>query len=300
MRRQRPLLGTFVEIDAEGLPGHELERAVAAAFAAVALVGRLMSFHDPDSDLSAINRGAAVAPVAVHPWVARVISRALALHRLTDGLFDCAIACELVRWKVLPDDGPVTAPATMAAVHLLPDNHIAFDTPLTLDLGGIAKGFAVDRAVAVLRRHAIRAAVVNAGGDLRAIGPAVPIHLRDPVDPSAIRFAGMLQNGAIATSSAATTLTRFGSGQVSALVRARTRQPIVDCDAYSAIAGSCMVADALTKVLAQSRQPDAPCFRRLGAVGFITPSLAQQRFKGLDRRIADPYFSNAPARRYRA
>src|SRR5262245_47861875 len=260
MRRQRPLLGAFVEIDAEGLPGMELARAVEAAFAAVSLVGRLMSFHDPDSDLSAINRAAAVAPVAVHPWTARVISRALALHRATDGLFDCAIASELVRWKLLPDHGPVTQTATMAAVRLLPDNHVAFDKPLTLDLGGIAKGFAVDRAVAALRRHGIRAAVVNAGGDLRAIGPAVPIHLRDPVDPSAFHCAGMLQNGAIATSSAAATLTRFGAGQVSALVRARTRRPIIDCDAYSVIAGTCMVADALTKVLAQLRQPDAPCF----------------------------------------
>jgi FAD:protein FMN transferase len=299
MRRQRPLLGTFVEIDAEGLTGQRLERAVEAAFAAVALVGRLMSFHDPDSDLSAINRAAAVAPVAVHPWTARVMSRALALHRITEGLFDCAIASELVRWNLLPGHGPVTTPATMAAVRLLPDNRIAFETPLTLDLGGIAKGFAVDRAVAVLRRHGIRAAVVNAGGDLRAIGPAVPIHLRDPVDPSAVRFAGMLQDGAIATSSAATTLTRFGSGQVSALVRARTRQPIIDREAFSVIAGSCMVADALTKVLAQLRQTDAACFRRLGAVGFITPPLAQQRFKGIDHRIADPYFSNAPAMRSR-
>jgi thiamine biosynthesis lipoprotein len=276
MRRQRPLLGTFVEIDAEGSPGRQLERAIDAAFAAVALVGRLMSFHDPDSDLSAINRAAAVAPVAVHPWTARVISRALALHRATDGLFDCAIASELVRWKLLPDHpvGPVTGPATMTALRLLPGNRVGFDMPLALDLGGIAKGFAVDRAVAALRRHGIRAAVVNAGGDLRAIGPAVPIHLRDPVDPSAVRFAGMLQNGAIATSSAAATLTRFGAGQASALVRARTRRPIVDCDAYSVIAGSCMVADALTKVLAQSRQPGAPCFARLGAVAFITPPLA--------------------------
>jgi FAD:protein FMN transferase len=299
MRRQRPLLGTFVEIDAEGLPGHELERAVEAAFAAVALVGRLMSFHDPDSDLSAINRAAAVAPVAVHPWTARVISRALALHRATDGLFDCAIASELVRWNLLPDHGPVAATATMAAARLLRDNQIMFETPLTLDLGGIAKGFAVDRAVAVLRRHGVRAAVVNAGGDLRAIGPPVPIHLRDPVDPSAVRFAGMLQNGAIATSSAAATLTRFGSGQVSALVRAPTRRPIIDRDAFSVIAGSCMVADALTKVLAQLRQPDAACFRRLGAVGFITPSLAPQRFKGIDHGISDPYLSDAPANCYR-
>jgi FAD:protein FMN transferase len=286
MRRQRPLLGAFVEIDAEGLPGLELERAVEAAFAAVALVGRLMSFHDPDSDLSGINRGAAVAPVAVHPWTARVISRSLALHRVTDGLFDCAIACELVRWKLLPDHDSVTAPATMAAVRLLPDNHVVFDTPLTLDLGGIAKGF----AVAVLRRHGVRAAVVNAGGDLRAIGPAVPIHLRNPVDPSAVRFAGMLQNGAIATSSAAATLTRFGSGRVSALVRARTRRPIIDRDAFSVIAGSCIVADALTKVLAQLRQPDAPCFRRLGAVGFITPVARSTALRGYGPRDGGPLF----------
>jgi FAD:protein FMN transferase len=223
--------------------------------------------------------------------------------RATDGLFDCAIASELVRWTLLPDHrrpfGPLAEPATMAAVRLLPDNRVAFDAQLALDLGGIAKGFAVDRAVAVLRRHSIRAAVVKAGGDLRAIGPAIPVHLRDPVDPSAVRFAGMLQNGAIATSSAAATLTRFGAGQVSALVRARTRQPIVDCNAYSVIAGTCMVADALTKVLAQLRQPDAPCFARLGAVGFITPSLArpQQRFRHLDDRVVDPYFSNAPPSR---
>jgi thiamine biosynthesis lipoprotein len=196
----------------------------------------------------------------------------------------------LLRWKLPPDHGPVTAPATMAAVRLLPDNHVVFDTPLTLDLGGIAKGFAVDRAVAVLRRHGVRAAVVNAGGDLRAIGPGVPIHLRNPVDPSAVRFAGMLQNGAIATSSAAATLTRFGSGQVSALVRARARRPIIDRDAFSVIAGGCIVADALTKVLAQLRQPDAPCFRRLGAVGLITPVARSTALRGYGPRDGGPLF----------
>jgi thiamine biosynthesis lipoprotein len=97
-----------------------------------------------------------------------------------------------------------------------------------------------------------------------------PIHLRDPAGTPAVRFAGMLQNGAIATSSAAETLTRFGGEPVSALVRPHTRRPIVDGDAYSVIAGSCMVADALTRVLAQLRQPDAPVLTRFGAVGFIT------------------------------
>jgi thiamine biosynthesis lipoprotein len=108
------------------------------------------------------------------------------------------------------------------------------------------------------RSPSVRAAVVNAGGDLRAIGPAVPIHLRDPADPSTVHFAGLLQHGTIATASPAATLTRFGADPVTALVRPRTRQPVVTCDACSVIAGSCVVADALTRVLAQLRRPDAP------------------------------------------
>src|SRR5215470_2657618 len=85
MRRARALLGTLVEIAAEGLPDSSLDRAVDAAFSAVELVHKLMSFHDPDSDLSRLNRRAAIEPVEVHPWTARVIRRALALFHATDG-----------------------------------------------------------------------------------------------------------------------------------------------------------------------------------------------------------------------
>jgi len=74
-----------VEIAAEGLPDSSLDRAVNAAFSAVELVHRLMSFHDPDSDLSRLNRRAAIEPVEVHPWTAGVIRRALALFHATSG-----------------------------------------------------------------------------------------------------------------------------------------------------------------------------------------------------------------------
>ena len=69
MTRARPLLGTCVEIAAEGLPESELDRAVNAAFDVVEFVERLMSFHDPRSDLSRLNRLAAIEPVEVHPWI---------------------------------------------------------------------------------------------------------------------------------------------------------------------------------------------------------------------------------------
>lgn len=294
MRRARPLLGTFVEITAEppayppptpsltlpgsrgregwGEGGSALDRAVNAAFAAVELVQRLMSFHDPASDLSRLNRRAAIEPVEVHPWTARVIGRALALFHATDGLFDCAIGAELLRWKLLPDhDFALIRPGRSSAIRFVSKNHIAFDAPIAIDLGGIAKGFAVDRAVAALRRHSVRRGVVNAGGDLRVFGPeARPIHIRDPRDPRVIRHMGWLRNGAIATSSAAETLKVVDGREVSALVSAATHEPLVDRSAYSVVAATCVVADALTKVLAQVKSTDFSCFRRLGAIGLIT------------------------------
>jgi thiamine biosynthesis lipoprotein len=270
MTRARPLLGTYVEIAAEGLPPPALDRAVNAAFDAVALVQRLMSFHDPHSDLSRLNRRAAIEAVEVHPWTARVIARALALFYATGGLFDCAISAELLRWDLLPDHGLTgVQPGRSSAIRFVSRNRIAFHAPIAIDLGGIAKGFAVDRAVAVLRRHGVRSAVVNAAGDLRVLGPARPVHVRDPLDPALLRPAGFLSNGAIATSSAAETLKVVRGTKVSALVCAETRAPLIECNAYSVVAPTCIVADALTKVLAQVKRTDAPCFQRLGATGII-------------------------------
>jgi thiamine biosynthesis lipoprotein len=296
MRRARPLLGTCVEITAEPPPcpppqagkgksihpppltdedregGSALDRAANAAFDAVELVQRLMSFHEPESDLSRLNRRAAIEPVNVHPWTARVIGRALALFYATDGLFDCAIGAELLRWQLLPDhDFALMRTGRSSAIRFVSKNRIAFDAPIVIDLGGIAKGFAVDRAVAALRRHGVRRGVVNAGGDLRVFGQvAHPVHIRDPRDPRVLRHAGWLRNGAIATSSAAQTLKVAHGREVSALVSAATREPLVDRAAYSVVAATCVVADALTKVLAQVKNTDIPCFRRLGAIGLIT------------------------------
>jgi FAD:protein FMN transferase len=272
MRRARPLLGTYVEVAAVGLPDSVLGPAVDAAFDAVELVQRLMSFHEPASDLSRLNRRAAIEPVEVHPWTARVIGRALALFHATDGLFDCAIGAELLRWELLPDHGFAgIRSGQSSAVRFVSKNRIVFDAPIAIDLGGIAKGFAVDRAVAMLRQHGVRKGLVNAGHHLRIFGlEACPVHVRDPLDPQRIRQAGWLSNGSIATSSAAETLKVTRGAEVSALVCAATREPLIDRNAYSVVAPTCIVADALTKVLAQTKRTDIPCFQRLGATGFVT------------------------------
>ncbi len=265
MRRLRPLLGTYVEIEAQEADRCEPARAIAEAFDAVALVHRLMSVHEPDSDLSRLNRDAWRSPVGVHPWTARALKWALAIHAETGGLFDCAVGHQLARRGLRRGCGFDDAePGSMADVELRGDGRVSYAHRIGLDFGGIAKGFAVDRAVATLRRHGVRSAIVNAGGDLRVLGREPrPIHLRDPLDPRRLRFAGFLGNGAIATSETAT------------LVPPHRGSIAADARSYSVLAPTCVAADALTKALALSGRTDAPWLARFGATALITAPLAQ-------------------------
>ena len=97
IRRARPLLGTLVEVRATAPTAAQAKRALHAAFAAVVRVQELMSFHDPASDLSRLNRAAARQAVRVHAWTHLVLRRAQKLHAATGGLFDIATAPALVR-----------------------------------------------------------------------------------------------------------------------------------------------------------------------------------------------------------
>ena len=150
MRRARPLLGTLVEIEAVGPAELDLDRAVNAAFEAVARVHRLMSFHDPDSDVSRLNRDAASGPVVVDRWTAKVLRWARTIFEATGGLFDCAVGHELMQSGLLPSQGlDHVESGTFSAVEHLGDDRFRFSAPIAIDFGGIAKGFAVDRAIAI-------------------------------------------------------------------------------------------------------------------------------------------------------
>jgi thiamine biosynthesis lipoprotein len=264
MRRARPLLGTFVEVEANGLDGPALEHAIARAFEAIERVHRLMSFHDPESDIGRLNRQAASAPVDVDPWTMKVLRKARTLHQATGGLFDCAVGHEAMQRGLLPSHGlDHVERGTFSAVEFVSSRAIRFSARIAIDLGGIAKGFAVDRAIAVLRAHGVREALVNAGGDMRVTGEAQPVHIRCPGDERHIVQAGLLRNAAIATSAANATL-RKGKASAASAASASDRL------AYSVVAPTCLIADALTKVLVQLGDPDAGYFADFGAMAFVT------------------------------
>lgn len=274
LARAKPLVGTLVSIRLFGHCAGAEQHACSAAFAEIAEIHRLMSFHDPGSDVSRINAEAARRPVCVDPRTYEVLSAALEFQIRSGGLFDCSVGGRLVALGQLPDHGAERLPAANHSSHpavvLESGNRVRLSRPTLLDLGGIAKGYAVDRAVDVLRHHGISRGVVNAGGDLRVFGDeGYEIHLRRPDRPAATAQALHLHDGAIAT-----TATYFGSagpaaGADCALIDPRSGCCVNHRGSVSVIAPACLHADALTKVVWLSADARHPSLAAYGATALI-------------------------------
>lgn len=240
------------------------------AFSAIEKVQQLMSFHDPKSELSRLNQNAFNHIVQVHPFTYAVLKRAQRIFYASHGLFDCSIANTLVNWEILPDhlqQGHTDKTIhSQAGLQLLSDHSIRFTQPILLDLGGIAKGFAVDLAIHSLKKLGIKNALVNAGGDLRVLGHiAEEIVIRNPQNPQDFHALGALANGAIATSASYFSKTENGS----ALVNPFNRTALDSKHSFSVIAPTACVADALTKVIVVSQNPQHPCLKLFAAQAMI-------------------------------
>ena len=251
LRRGRPLLGTIVEIAAPDIVG--VRDALERAFAAVAKVHALMSAHDGTSDLGRLHTAPLNSAVRVHPWTWRVLSAARRLHEITGGTFDPIEAGRLALAQNRLPRWPGHKPSTNAKwrdVQLLPGSRVLLRKRARFDLGGIAKGFAVDRAVEALRRARLPWALVNAGGDLRAFGlRAWPIHVRHPGAPNLLVPVGALCDGAIATSAPYFSQQSRRGHPASALFDFASGTSVVGAVSVSVLARTCMVADALTKAV---------------------------------------------------
>ena len=274
LHRAQPWLGTLVGIEASGLPPARLARAVDRAFAAVAQVHALMSFHEPSSELSRLNRAAHAGPVPIGGHLRRVLRAACRLSALTDGRFDVTVAPTLVRWGYLPGSPDNTeTTGDWRDIRLRNDGTVRFARPLLIDLGGIAKGYAVDLAIASLRRAGVPQACVNAGGDLRFYGHEPRrIGVRDPADPGRLRQLPPLLHGAVATSCVADTRRRHERTWRSPLVDPRRGRAWAATGSVTVVARSCLYADALTKPLAIDPAAGESVLRRLRAQALLLPA----------------------------
>ena len=273
LTRCKPLLGTFVEISID----HDDDfNAIEHAFNAITKIQELMGFHQPKSELNRINRHAHTQAVDVHPWTAQVLRIAKEIHRHSHGLFNCGIGHRLVAAGLLPrhiDYSNHKLGGIEDICFLTPELITAY-RPVCLDLGGIAKGFAVDMAVKILISEGITSGIVNAGGDLRVFGTHPKcVCIRNPKMPSQLIEIGNLQNAAIATSGLYfTNRDQAVSHLINPLATDEAEIHLQTTGSYSIVAKECIYADALTKVLAISKQFNHPCFAQFSAQAIQIPS----------------------------
>ncbi|GAA4030929.1 FAD:protein FMN transferase [Actimicrobium antarcticum] len=271
--RAQPWLGTLVDVRiADPLSPASLAAAFDAAFSRIALVHRLMSFHAAESDVSRINRAAPDTSIAIDPHTARVLDAALMLQQASAWIFNIGCGTRLAQWDYLP------LPAQTLPAYQSQDSGLLLGTNGTvrktrdvlIDLGGIAKGYAVDVAIDALRAIGVQSACVNAGGDVRVLGSGTfAIAIRDPARVTGTGAEVALGDAALATSATYFSLRQTGSDQVSALVDGRNGAAITSAISASVLAPTCMIADALTKIVMATGDAQHPLLARFAARALI-------------------------------
>jgi len=228
--RLRPALGTLVSVEARASCDALAERAVASGYEAIRAAERRFHPTKPGGELARLNRAEPGRRLPVHPSTVSVLRLCRELHRQSSGRFEPAL------------------PGLGSIMHWLPaPGAVIVQRRACIDLGGIAKGYAVDLAVEAMRRAGAISGLVNAGGDLRVFGArAWPIWLRS--GPGAAREL-LLQDCALAASDpAAPDSPPEHRGYYAGRKHGAGRRVA----AVAVLAPNAAVADALTKVLMQA------------------------------------------------
>jgi len=252
-------MGTSVEVEVfGGAPGSAIDEA----FAAMNEVDRLMSNYRDDSELAVINRTAANRPVPVSDPMFSVLSAARDVSARSDGAFDVTVG-PLVRLWGFHDKKPhVPTAAELAAVRPLVDyRNVVFDREqrtvrfvrpgIEIDLGGIAKGFAVEIAGGVLRRHSLDG-LIDAGGNQYLLGTPPgkrlwSVGVRDPDNPRRMLGAIDTEETSVSTSADYANFLIENGRQYGHLLDPHTLAPSGSALSVTILSRDGTLADALSK-----------------------------------------------------
>lgn len=214
IRRTQVVMGSLVEITVREPDASKANAAIDAAFDEMVRLEKLMSSHRADSEISRLNRESGKGYIRLSRETLDVVRRGVYWGNLSGGALDISIGPLATLWRFEEDLKTVPAPEMLRhLVQFVDYQDIQIDDvmvrlarpDMAINLGAIAKGYAVDRAVEVLQSLGIQNALVNAGGDLKIIGrrkPDLPwkIGLQHPRNPEDIIAAFDLPLGAVATS----------------------------------------------------------------------------------------------------
>jgi thiamine biosynthesis lipoprotein len=237
-------------------------KAVAAdMLGEIARIEARYSRYRPDSLLSTINRAAAEGGcIELDEETAGLLDYACACHRKSGGQFDITAGCLRRAW----DFSAATPPEPGAIEALLPyiglarlawqRPRLSFPQPgMELDFGGIGKEYAVDRAADICRAGGIGHALIDLGGDIRAVGcqgdgAPWPVGIRHPRDGDAALAVLAVDGRAVATSGDYERCIEIGGRRYCHILDPRTGWPVQGLAAVTVVAPSCMVAGSVATI----------------------------------------------------
>lgn len=251
--RAQIALGTMIEIQVRGLARDQADAAINAAFAEIRRIDTLFSTYTPVGPVWRLNHSRDTV-VTVPPEVHALLLRCDTLWRASGGAFDAATEPLVRAWGFDSETPAVPTDAALAdamarsgwsRISIDANRRIRKAPDAAVNFGAIAKGYAVDRAVAMLARHGAHDALVNAGGEIRATGGSWQVGIQHPRSPSELLAVVELRGRAIATSGDYEQYFESGGTRYHHIFDPATGRPAPHCQSVSIIANDDMTADAL-------------------------------------------------------
>ena len=262
IHQYRYLMGTSVLVEVHGGDGPSRTAAVEEAFASIAEVDRLMSNYRADSELTHLNREGAARDVVLSEPLFRVLAAAQQVSRDSEGAFDVTVGRLVRLWGFFDKKPHVPSASELATVKPLVNyrNLVLNDQQrsahftregVEVDLGGIAKGFAVEIAGQVLSRRGV-SGLIDAGGNQFVVGmPPGKIGwtfgIENPDDPSTLLGVVEIQSGSVATSADYGNFLVANGRKYGHLLDPRLLQPADASLSVTIVSNDGTLADAATK-----------------------------------------------------
>ena len=258
-----PAMGSVFTVVAYGAGREYLSDVVTEVFDALDEIDAQMSNYQPTSEISRINRDAARAPVLVEPRLFQLIEYSVRRSAETGGAFDITVGPLMKAWGFFRGQGRLPAPSEIAATlqrigyqHLqlnTADRTVRFERAgMEIDLGAIAKGYAVDQAVEILRSRGIQSALVSSGtSSIYALGSPPGecgwrVSIRSPYDPKKAADVVWLRNYSLSTSGNYEKFFRIGGKLYCHIMDPHTGRPVEGMLATAALAARAVETDGIS------------------------------------------------------
>lgn len=266
----RPVMGTLAQIVAVAPDTNTAKRCIEAGFAEINKVDELMSDYKNDSEISKVNRDAFKQAVKVSKPTYEVLQKAVRFSKLSSGAFDVTVGPLVQLWRLaseansVPTDTELQYARSKVGYELLyldaNEMSVRFAVDgMKLDLGGIAKGYAIDKAVEAMKKSGALGAMVDIGGDIRCFGKPSKgkshwlIGVQDPNQTEGLIGTSLLvlklTDAAIATSGNYRRFALIQGRKYSHIINRKTAAAADGLSSVTIIANNAMDADALATAI---------------------------------------------------